>query len=110
MPTVIDSFYLVTLGSYRGFYLINWLVQAIRRKGVDPVSIIFGVIQTALYVDFAWVYWSRQRVKLRGGAIVGSEDMSHGWLVKRIIGQRGSNEDEEDLPALDEHHNGANGH
>ena len=28
VPTVIDSFYLVTLGSYRAFYLLNWIYRA----------------------------------------------------------------------------------
>lgn len=102
VPTVIDSFYLVTLGSYRGFYLINWLVRTIRGQGADPISIIFGLIQTALYVDFAWVYWTRQRVKLRSGAVVDSEDLSKGWLVKRIIGRRTNHEDEEEAPVFND--------
>ena len=25
VPTVIDSYYLVTLGAYRGFYVLNWV-------------------------------------------------------------------------------------
>lgn len=100
VPTVIDSFYLVTLGSYRGFYLLNWLVRGIREHEWDPLSVIFGLIQTALYVDFAWVYWTRQRVKLRGGAVVDSDDLSKGWLIKRLIGERGTSAtDEEGAPA-----------
>ncbi len=57
IPTVIDSFYLVALASYRTLYVFNWIY-----RGVDPsnrppnkVSVIFGVIQTLLYVDFFWV-------------------------------------------------------
>lgn len=110
VPTVIDSFYLVTLGSYRGFYLLNWLVRAIKEESTDPASIIFGLIQTALYVDFAWVYWTRQRVKLRGGAVVDSDDMSKGWLVKRLIGrQTGEDHDEESQAAPFDHHDDASG-
>ncbi|KAI9724285.1 MAG: hypothetical protein M1828_003709 [Chrysothrix sp. TS-e1954] len=109
VPTVIDSFYLVTLGSYRAFYLLNWLFQIInrdslpeplRRRHPDPISIIFGLIQTALYVDFAWVYWTRQRVKLRGGTIVDSEDMDKGWLVTRLIGRKSTSDDVEDTGAF----------
>ncbi|KAB8360597.1 hypothetical protein FH972_024335 [Carpinus fangiana] len=99
VPTVIDSFYLVTLGSYRGFYLLNWLVRGIREHEWDPISVIFGLIQTALYVDFGWVYWTRQRVKLRGGAVVDSDDLSKGWLVKRLIGDRGRHTDDEEHAA-----------
>jgi hypothetical protein len=25
VPTVIDSYYLLALGSYRGFYILNWI-------------------------------------------------------------------------------------
>lgn len=104
VPTVIDSFYLVVLGSYRFFYILNWIVQGAQkmtdpfsdRLGVDPVSVIFGVIQTIFYIDFFWVYWTRQRVKLRGGKVVDGDDLSQSWLVKRFIGQKGRDEDDEE--------------
>ncbi|KAI9659118.1 MAG: hypothetical protein M1821_002078 [Bathelium mastoideum] len=101
VPTVIDSFYLVALGSYRAFYLLNWIVRVASENGYwDPISWIFGVVQTALYLDFAWVYWTRQRVKLRGGGIVDSDDLSRGWLVSRLIGrERQDLEDGERRPA-----------
>ena len=64
----------------------------------DATSVIFGLIQTALYVDFAWVYWSRQRVKLRYGGVVDSDDLSKSFIVKRFIGrkagQNGSDDDD----------------
>lgn len=101
VPTVIDSFYLVTLGSYRAFYLLNWIVRlASSEHYFDATSVVFGLIQTALYVDFAWVYWSRQRVKLRGGGVVDSDDLSKSFVVKRFIGRRGNagtSEDEDDI-------------
>src|SRR5277367_1305796 len=84
-PTVIDSFYLLTLGSYRGFYILNWIVRAAKERSFDPISVIFGVIQTAFYVDFAWVYWTRQRVKLRGGGVVDADDLRKGWLVNKVL-------------------------
>jgi ER lumen protein retaining receptor len=87
VPTVITSFYLLTLGSYRFFYILNWIVRgASSEHFFDPVSLIFGVIQTALYVDFAWVYWTRQRVKLRGGGVVDSDDLRKSWLVGGLLG------------------------
>ena len=104
IPTVIDSFYLVTLGSYRAFYIVNWIIRYTNPKdrGPELVSVIFGIIQTALYVDFAWVYWGRQRVKLRNGGIIDADDLSRGWLVNRILGRHveSTNEDEESTPAL----------
>ncbi|KAK3116851.1 hypothetical protein LTR53_002345 [Teratosphaeriaceae sp. CCFEE 6253] len=103
VPTVLDSFYLVTLGSYRFFYLLNWLVRGFGEGQFDPIAVIFGCVQTALYLDFAWVYWSRQRVKLRGGGVVDSEDLSKSFLVRRFIGQpRGGAGQEEDEDVVDE--------
>ena len=101
VPTVLDSFYLVTLGSYRFFYILNWIVRGATERHFDPISVIFGVVQTALYIDFAWVYWTRQRVKLRGGGVVDSDDLSKSFLVRRIIG-RGSRADHEDEGVADE--------
>ena len=96
VPTVLDSYYLIALGSYRAFYILNWILRlASSEHYFEPISVIFGVIQTALYVDFAWVYYSRQRVKLRGGGVVDSDDLSKSYLVRRFIG-RGTRADRED--------------
>ncbi|KAI9170799.1 LOW QUALITY PROTEIN: ER lumen protein-retaining receptor [Paramyrothecium foliicola] len=106
VPTVIDSFYLVTLGSYRALYCLNWFLRELDSTDRKPnaVSVIFGLIQTALYIDFAWVYYTRQRVKLRGGGVVDADDMSRGWLLRRIFGKRfqaaDHEDDEESGPAL----------
>jgi hypothetical protein len=107
VPTVIDSYYLVTLGSYRAFYILNWIWRDldITDHGVDPIAVIFGVIQTAFYVDFAWVYYSRQRVKLRNGGLVDADDMRSGWLLRTVFGNKHvtrhlDDEDEESAPAL----------
>src|SRR6266536_599278 len=91
VPTVIDSFYLLTLGSYRGLYILNGMVRGWGSDHYwDPVAVMFGIIQSVLYLDFAWVYWTRQRVKLRRGGVVDSDDLRKGWLVNRIIGGRRS--------------------
>lgn len=57
VPTVINSFYLVTLGLYRLLYVLNWIWQGLdpTKRAPNAVSVIFGVIQTALFVDFFWV-------------------------------------------------------
>jgi ER lumen protein retaining receptor len=97
VPTVIDSYYLAFLGSYRAFYILNWIVR-VAEKGpgrfFDPISTMFGLVQTGLYIDFAWVYYSRQRVKLRNGGIVDSDDLERGWLVGRLVGKHPTAGDE----------------
>jgi len=105
VPTVIDSYYLLTLGSYRGFYILNWIWRELdaNDRAPDAVSIIFGVIQTAFYIDFAWVYYSRQRVKLRNGGIVDADDLRNGWLLRTLFRHKavvGHVDDEESAPAL----------
>lgn len=94
-------------------YIPNWIVRAVGSEHYfDPISVIFGVIQTTLYLDFAWVYWTRQRVKLRGGGIVDSDDLRKGWLVNRVLaGRRSGDIDEEETPALQDEEEGVrNGH
>jgi ER lumen protein retaining receptor len=88
VPTVLDSFYLVALGTYRFLYILNWITRYAKEDHVDPTSWTWGIIQTALIIDFAWVYWSRQRVKLRQGGVVDSEDLGRGWLVGRFVGRK----------------------
>ncbi|KAL8818030.1 MAG: hypothetical protein Q9223_003255 [Gallowayella weberi] len=106
VPTVIDSFYLVTLGSYRAFYMLNWFVRYFGAEHhFEPIATIFGTVQTAFYVDFAWVYWTRQRVKLRNGAVVDSEnvdiqDLSRGFLVNRLAAPNASEEEEQVASSL----------
>lgn len=98
VPTVIDSYYLVTLGAYRALYILNWIWRATQKDFADPIAVVFGIIQTAFYIDFAWVYYTRQRVKLRGGTVVDSDDLSKGFLVNRFARNR-AGEEEDNLEA-----------
>ncbi|KAH8899355.1 ER lumen protein retaining receptor [Thozetella sp. PMI_491] len=110
VPTVITSFYIVFLGAYRGLYVLSWILREVQshtgNRLPNTVSVVFGLIQTALYADFAWVYWTRQRVKLRNGGVVDADDLRRGWLLSRIFGKHGMNvaegdaDDEESAPAL----------
>lgn len=107
VPTVIDSYYLLALGLYRGLYVLNWINREldINDSKPKPVQVLFGLLQTALYVDFAWVYYTRQRVKLRSGGVVDADDMRQSWLLRRIFGKNvdrdaAQGDDEESAPAL----------
>ncbi len=35
VPTVIDSGYILTLGSYRAFYILNWIVRFAKERHFD---------------------------------------------------------------------------
>ncbi len=90
VPTVIDSYYLVALGGYRALYICNWITRWASSDPVKPeaVPVIFGVIQTLFYVDFAYVYYTRQRVKLRGGHVIDGDDLGKSWVLSRVLGRR----------------------
>lgn len=76
---------------------MNWIVQAAQKKGdVGAAEVVFGIIQTAFYVDFAWIYYTRQRVKLRNGGVVDSDDLSKGWLLSRLFRSNPESLSEED--------------
>ena len=97
VPTVIDSGYILFLGSYRALYILNWILRYAHKDEANPDwrQVVFGMIQTAFYLDFAWVYWTRQRVKLRNGGVVDSEDLSRGFLVGKMLGRGDAEPDEE---------------
>ncbi|PSR77906.1 ER lumen protein retaining receptor-domain-containing protein [Coniella lustricola] len=115
VPTVIDSYYLVALALYRIFYILNWIARDLDATDTPPnmTKVIFGILQTALYLDFAWVYYTRQRVKLRAGGLVDADDMRKSWLLRRIFGNHvdrdsaAGGDDEESRPALGGAGNGA---
>jgi hypothetical protein len=90
VPTVITSYYLVALGSYRALYILNWIWRGLDKSDrfFEPVAVIFGLLQTLLYIEFAWIYWRRQKVKLRnGGGVLDGEEFARGLVLGRLIGR-----------------------
>lgn len=89
VPTVLNSYYLLALGSYRALYIPNWILRALDPKDQfqEPVAVLFGIVQTLLYIEFAWIYWRRQKVKLRGGGgVLDGEEFARGLVLGRLIG------------------------
>ncbi|KAI9884886.1 MAG: hypothetical protein M1823_003327 [Watsoniomyces obsoletus] len=111
VPTVIDSFYLLALGAYRCFYVLNWITRSLDKKNrfhsLMPIAFVFGSIQTLLFLDFGWVYWTRQRVKLRGGGVVDSDDLRNSWLLRRVLGRKVTSIEEDDFDEDGPNVNGA---
>ncbi|KAJ3171459.1 endoplasmic reticulum retention protein [Geranomyces variabilis] len=56
----ITTHYLFALGAYRGLYILNWIYRYFTENGhVEWIPVIAGIVQTALYCDFFYVYVTR---------------------------------------------------
>lgn len=64
----ITSHYLFAMGSYRAFYLLNWIYRYVQDGHRDWVAIAGGMVQTVLYSDFLYLYITKvlqgQKLKL----------------------------------------------
>lgn len=55
----ITTHYLFALGAYRALYIPNWIYRYATESFVDPIAIISGLVQTALYADFFYIYFTK---------------------------------------------------
>lgn len=56
----ITTHYLFALGIYRALYIPNWIYRYFAEAGhFDPIPVIAGIVQTILYSDFFWVYYTK---------------------------------------------------
>ncbi|CAL8090025.1 unnamed protein product [Calicophoron daubneyi] len=62
----ITSHYLCALGLYRAFYLFNWAYRYYVEQYLDYVAVVAGVVQTLLYCDFFYLYFTKV---IRGRAL-----------------------------------------
>lgn len=56
---MITTHYLISLGSYRALYLINWIYRYFFSKPPEGVVVFAGLLQTILYSDLFYVYYKR---------------------------------------------------
>jgi len=52
----ITTHYLFALGAYRALYIPNWIYRYVADDYWDPIALAAGIVQTALYADFAYIY------------------------------------------------------
>lgn len=52
----ITSHYLFALGAYRAMYIVNWAFRFWVEDFYDWIAIVAGCVQTALYIDFFYLY------------------------------------------------------
>lgn len=55
----ITAHYLFALGAYRGLYVVNWVYRYFAEDYSDVIAWVAGLIQTILYVDFFYIYFTR---------------------------------------------------
>jgi len=54
----LTAHYIFLLGSYRAFYILNWVYRwSTETFYWDPISWIAGIIQTGVYSDFFYYYY-----------------------------------------------------
>ncbi|GAA5994853.1 Erd2p [Rhodotorula paludigena] len=55
----ITTHYLFALGAYRALYIPNWVYRYFAEDTIDPIAVVSGLVQTALYSDFFFIYWKK---------------------------------------------------
>ncbi|CCF42012.1 ER lumen protein retaining receptor [Colletotrichum higginsianum] len=57
----ITTHYLFALGIYRALYIPNWIYRYFTEVNhkVDWIAITAGIVQTILYSDFFWIYYTK---------------------------------------------------
>ncbi|KAI9189604.1 endoplasmic reticulum retention protein [Blastocladiella emersonii ATCC 22665] len=55
----ITTHYLFALGGYRGLYLFNWIWRYFTEGHWEWLQFVAGMIQTVLYADFFYIYFTR---------------------------------------------------
>ncbi|CAH0004286.1 unnamed protein product [Clonostachys byssicola] len=57
----ITTHYLFALGSYRALYIPNWIYRYFTEPDHIPdyIAIIAGIVQTVLYSDFFYIYYTK---------------------------------------------------
>ncbi|KAI5970543.1 ERD2 [Candida margitis] len=55
----ITTHYIFALGIYRALYIPNWIYRYFAEGHFDYVSVLAGILQTAIYSDFFYIYYTK---------------------------------------------------
>ena len=57
----ITTHYIFALGAYRALYILNWIWRLAVEENYhsDWIAWICGVVQTGLYLDFFYIYFTK---------------------------------------------------
>ncbi|GAA6035180.1 hypothetical protein JCM8097_006406 [Rhodosporidiobolus ruineniae] len=56
---IITTHYIFALGAYRALYVPNWVYRYFTEDTVDPIAVCAGLVQTAVYSDFLYLYFTK---------------------------------------------------
>ena len=60
----ITTHYLFALGLYRALYIPNWIWRYFTENHwFDVIPVVAGLVQTVLYADFFWIYYTKYVMK-----------------------------------------------
>lgn len=51
--------YIAALGAYRALYIPNWIWRYVTEGHLDKTAVLAGLVQTVLYSDFFWIYYTK---------------------------------------------------
>lgn len=51
--------YIAALGAYRALYIPNWIWRYATEGHYDSIAVMAGIVQTVLYSDFFWIYYTK---------------------------------------------------
>merc|ERR1712194_1005088 len=52
----LTSHFVYAMGSYRAFYILNWVSKYVSGDRVETIAVIGGLVQTILYIDFFYYF------------------------------------------------------
>lgn len=55
----ITTHYIFALGIYRALYIPNWIYRYLVEGSFDYVAVLAGILQTAVYSDFFYIYYTK---------------------------------------------------
>lgn len=55
----ITTHYIFALGLYRALYIPNWFYRYFAENRFDYISVLAGLVQTAIYSDFFYIYYTK---------------------------------------------------
>lgn len=55
----ITTHYIFALGLYRALYIPNWFYRYFTEKHFDYIAFLAGVVQTLVYSDFFYIYYTK---------------------------------------------------